>query len=455
VRKAGLRMSDITLINGLILEGPHRPSPEPHAMTVISGAKLSVVNGAADSTVPSGDVIDCSGCLIMPGLVNAHTHAAMAMLRGLADDVPLDTWLNDYIFPAEARFAAPEFVYLGAKLAAVEMILSGITCCADGYFFMEQSARAFVEVGIRAVVAQGILDAPAPDAPQPGSWKERVEVFLRDFPSDPLVIPALFCHSPYLCSPGTLRSAWEMCEAQDMRLFIHVAETEREVEVIRSRYGQTPVEHLSRVGVLGQRLVAVHCVHLSEREKEMIAESGTSVVHCPESIMKLASGAAPVAGLLARGAIVGLGTDGPASNNNLDMFEEMRSASFMAKLVSRDPLALDAATMIRMATSSGARALGMETLIGALEPGKAADLIVVDLTRPHFTPLYDPISHLVYCARGSDVRDAIVNGRPVVRDGRVTTVNEAKLREEVLELASRVARDLGRDIPGERSPRDG
>ncbi|MBM4327690.1 MAG: amidohydrolase family protein, partial [Deltaproteobacteria bacterium] len=241
-------MSDITLINGLILEGPHRPSPEPHAMTVISGAKLSVVNGAADSTVPSGDVIDCSGCLIMPGLVNAHTHAAMAMLRGLADDVPLDTWLNDYIFPAEARFAAPEFVYLGAKLAAVEMILSGITCCADGYFFMEQSARAFVEVGIRAVVAQGILDAPAPDAPQPGSWKERVEVFLRDFPSDPLVIPALFCHSPYLCSPGTLRSAWEMCEAQDMRLFIHVAETEREVEVIRSRYGQTPVEHLSRVG---------------------------------------------------------------------------------------------------------------------------------------------------------------------------------------------------------------
>lgn len=455
MRKAGLRMSDITLINGLILEGPHRPSPEPHAMTVISGAKLSVVNGAADSTVPSGDVIDCSGCLIMPGLVNAHTHAAMAMLRGLADDVPLDTWLNDYIFPAEARFAAPEFVYLGAKLAAVEMILSGITCCADGYFFMEQSARAFVEVGIRAVVAQGILDAPAPDAPQPGSWKERVEVFLRDFPSDPLVIPALFCHSPYLCSPGTLRSAWEMCEAQDMRLFIHVAETEREVEVIRSRYGQTPVEHLSRVGVLGQRLVAVHCVHLSEREKEMIAESGTSVVHCPESIMKLASGAAPVAGLLARGAIVGLGTDGPASNNNLDMFEEMRSASFMAKLVSRDPLALDAATMIRMATSSGARALGMETLIGALEPGKAADLIVVDLTRPHFTPLYDPISHLVYCARGSDVRDAIVNGRPVVRDGRVTTVNEAKLREEVLELASRVARDLGRDIPGERSPRDG
>jgi len=448
-------MSDITLINGLILEGPHRPSPEPHAMTVISGAKLSVVNGAADSTVPSGDVIDCSGCLIMPGLVNAHTHAAMAMLRGLADDVPLDTWLNDYIFPAEARFAAPEFVYLGAKLAAVEMILSGITCCADGPFFMEQSARAFVEVGIRAVVAQGILDAPAPDAPQPGSWKERVEVFLRDFPSDPLVIPALFCHSPYLCSPGTLRSAWEMCEAQDMRLFIHVAETEREVEVIRSRYGQTPVEHLSRVGVLGQRLVAVHCVHLSEREKEMIAESGTSVVHCPESIMKLASGAAPVAGLLARGAIVGLGTDGPASNNNLDMFEEMRSASFMAKLVSRDPLALDAATMIRMATSSGARALGMETLIGALEPGKAADLIVVDLTRPHFTPLYDPISHLVYCARGSDVRDAIVNGRPVVRDGRVTTVNEAKLREEVLELASRVARDLGRDIPGERSPRDG
>jgi 5-methylthioadenosine/S-adenosylhomocysteine deaminase len=195
----------------------------------------------------------------------------------------------------------------------------------------------------------------------------------------------------------------------------------------------------------------VHCVHLSEKEKEMLAESGTRIVHCPESAMKLASGAAPVADLLAKGALVALGTDGPASNNNLDMFEEMRSASFMAKLVGRDPLALNAATMIKMATINGAEALGLEAQIGALEAGKAADLIVVDLKRPHLTPLYDAISHLVYCARGSDVRDAIVNGRPVVRDGRVTTVNEAKLKEEVLELASRIARDLGRDIPVGRS----
>lgn len=447
------RMSDITLINGLILQDSRRPRVELHSTTVISGGKLSVVNGEAGSTVTSGDVIDCSGCLIMPGLVNLHTHAAMAMLRGLADDVPLDTWLNDYIFPTEARFAAPEFVYLGTKLAAVEMALSGITCCADGYFFMEQSARAFAEVGLRAVVAQGILDVPVPDAPQPGSWKARVEVFLRDFPSDPLVTPALFCHSPYLCSPETLRSAWEICEARDMKLFVHVAETAREVEDIKGRYGLTPVEHLNRVGILGERLVAVHCVHLSEREKEMLVESGTSIVHCPESAMKLASGAAPVADLLAKGALVALGTDGPASNNNLDMFEEMRSASFMAKLVGRDPLALNAATMIRMATINGAEALGLEAQIGTLQAGKAADLIVVDLNRPHLTPLYDAISHLVYCARGSDVRDAIVNGRPVVRDGRVTTVNEGKLREEALELSSRIARDLGRDIPGGRSPK--
>jgi 5-methylthioadenosine/S-adenosylhomocysteine deaminase len=442
------RMNEIALINGLILQDPRRPQAKPHSVTVVSDGKLSIVNGGADPTVPSGDVIDCSGCLIMPGLVNAHTHAAMAILRGLADDVPLDTWLNDYIFPTEARFAAPEFVYLGAKLAAVEMILSGITCCADGYFFMEQSARAFAEVGLRAVVAQGILDVPTPDAPEPGSWKGRVEVFLRDFPSDPLVTPALFCHSPYLCGPETLRSAWEICKARDIKLFVHVAETAHEVEEIKARYDLTPVEHLSRMGIMGERLVAVHCVHLSEREKEVLAELGTRVVHCPESIMKLASGAAPVADLLAKGALVALGTDGPASNNNLDMFEEMRSASFMAKLVGRDPLALDAATMIRMASINGAQALDMETQIGILEPGKAADLIVVNLQRPHLTPLYDPISHLVYCARGSDVRDAIVNGRPVVRDGRVTTINEADLREEVLELASRIARDLGRDIPG-------
>jgi len=431
------------LTNGLILTHPGLSQPEPHGVTIIFGNRLEQVNLPKDRAPgDAGEVVDCSNCLIMPGLVNAHTHAAMSILRGVADDLPLDRWLNQYIFPSESKHVARDFVRLGTTLSAVEMALSGVTTFADGYFFMEQAAEATLEVGLRAVIAQGILDVPTPDAAAPGSWKGRAEEFLTSCPRDSLITPALFCHSPYLCSPETFRAAKELAAKHDALLFSHVAETSWEVAEIQRVYGTRPVDHLARNGILGQDFVAVHCVHLSGREKDALSNTGTGVVHCPESNMKLASGAAPVVDLLSRDIRVALGTDGPASNNNLDLFEEMRSASFLAKLADNDPEALSACTVIQMATGHGAAVLRMNDRIGSLEPGKLADLIIINLDRPHLTPAYDVVSHLIYSARGSDVRDVMVNGKFVVRQGKVTTVDEEELKSRVREMARKIAVDL-------------
>lgn len=434
--------TETTLVNGLILADPAHPEISPHQKTIIKGNRLLQVNVPMDLDIPRDDVIDCSSCLIMPGLVNAHTHAAMSLLRGIADDLPLNQWLNNYIFPSEARHAGPEFVYLGTCLSAVEMALNGVTTFADGYFHMENAALAAVDVGLRAVIAQGILDVPAPDAREPGSWRRRVDKFLAECTTDPLITRALFCHSPYLCSPETLLAARSLSRQYGILLFSHVSETAHEIEETKVRYGVTPVEHLHNLGILGRDFVAVHAVHISDIEKEMLAGSTTGVVHCPESNMKLASGAAPVQDLLTRGITVAIGTDGPASNNNQDLFEEMRSASLLSKLITGDPQALEARMVLRMATIDGAKVLGMEDRIGSLEPGKLADLIVIDLNRPHLTPLYDPISHLAYAARGTDVRHVMVNGKLIVRDGRMTTIDEGHLMAQARTLSANIAKDL-------------
>jgi 5-methylthioadenosine/S-adenosylhomocysteine deaminase len=434
---------ELILTNGIILADPENPECEPHDTTRISAGYLASVNDSSGHNTADADVIDCTDCLIMPGLVNAHTHAAMSLLRGLADDVPLDSWLNDYIFPAEAKHALPDFVYLGTRLSAVEMVLSGTTTAADGYFHMESSAEAFADIGLRGIIAQGVLDVPAPDAREGGSWSARANLFLASFPEHPFLGPGLFCHSPYLCGPDTLRQAHEMCRNRGMKLFIHVAETAWEVAEIGRRYGKRPVEHLRDLELLGPDLVVVHAIHVTEEEKDLLAESGTRVVHCPESNMKLASGAAPADDMLRRGITVGLGTDGPASNNNLDMFEEMRSAALTAKLTTGSPESLTAGQALRMATVDGARALGLENEIGTLTVGKQADVVVLDLTAPHLTPMYDVVSHLVYCAKGSDVRDVIIGGRSVVRNRKLITADETGLRRDVIRKADDIAADIG------------
>jgi 5-methylthioadenosine/S-adenosylhomocysteine deaminase len=418
----------IALVHGSILSNPDNPFVAPHEMTIIRGNKLLRVNVPLENLREADEVINCTNCLIMPGLINCHSHAGMGLLRGLADDLELERWLNDYIFPIEKDQVNPEFVYLSAMLCAVEMALNGVTTFADGYYFMESTARAAIQVGIRAIVGQGILDVPTPDVPQQGMWRTRALEFLESCPNHDLITPALFCHSPYLCGPDTLKASAELAADRSLNLFCHVAETFREVEEIRTRFGVSPVEHLHDLGVLGEKFVAVHCVHVNPHDMDLLAQTETKVVHCPESNMKLASGGAPVAEMLRRFICVGVGTDGPASNNNLDIFEEMRAAALMGKLLTSNPRAVDARSVLRMATTGAAGVLGISEEVGSLEQGKLADVAIIDLDKIHFTPAYDIISHLIYVARGSDVRDVIVNGKAVVRDGKMVTIDESEIK---------------------------
>jgi 5-methylthioadenosine/S-adenosylhomocysteine deaminase len=392
--------------------------------------------------------VDCSHCLIMPGLINAHNHAAISLLRGAADDMPLQTWLNQYIFPAESEFVGPEFVCLGTCLSAMEMALSGTTTFADAYFFMEQAAQAAADVGLRSVVAQGILDLPTPDNPIPGQWPVRVNDFLSNFQEHALLTPALFCHSPYLCAPETLMKAKDISRERRIPLFCHVSETAWEVAEIKSRFGKSPVEHLAGLGILDKDFIAVHCANLSDKDVDILKETGTRVVHCPESNMKLASGTAPVHSLMEKGVTVCFGTDGPASNNNLDMFEEMRTASLLAKITTNNPEALPAAAAIRAVTCDAAEALGLSSQIGTLEPGKLADVIVIDLKKPHLSPVYDVLSHLVYSAKGSDVRDVFVNGRAVVKNRLIQTVDQENIYGRVRLIAERISKHVSATFHG-------
>ncbi|MDQ1238951.1 MAG: 5-methylthioadenosine/S-adenosylhomocysteine deaminase, partial [Thermodesulfobacteriota bacterium] len=360
----------IALVYGSILSNPDNPVVAPHDMTIIRGNKLLRVNVPLENLREADEVINCTNCLIMPGMINCHSHAGMGLLRGLADDLELERWLSDYIFPIEKDLVNPEFVYLSAMLSAVEMVLNGVTTFADGYYYMESTALAAIKVGIRAIVGQGILDVPTPDVPQGGMWRARALEFLESCPDDNLITPALFCHSPYLCGPDTMKASAELAADRSLNLFCHVAETLKEVEEIKTRFGVSPVEHLNDLGILGEKFVAVHCVHVGAHDMDLLAETKTKVVHCPESNMKLASGGAPIADMLRRSICVGVGTDGPASNNNLDLFEEMRAAALMGKLLTSNPRAVDARSVLRMATKGAAGVLCISEKVGSLQEGK-------------------------------------------------------------------------------------
>jgi 5-methylthioadenosine/S-adenosylhomocysteine deaminase len=376
--------------------------------------------------------------LILPGLINAHTHAAMALFRGLADDLPLEEWLNSYIFPAESRLNR-DFVYWGTKLAVAEMLLSGTTTFCDMYLFADAVAKAAAESGIRAVVGEVLYDFPSPNYGPPAAGLQFSETLCRSFRGHPLVRVAIQPHAVYTCSPELLQQCGALADKYDTRLIIHLSETHREVEDCRAQYGATPVGHLQRLGLLTPRLLADHGVVLSEADLDLLAASGAGVAHCPESNMKLASGMAPVADLLRRGVPVGLGTDGCASNNNLDLIQEMDSAAKLQKVRYLDPTVLPATAALDLATTGSARVLGLQGVVGALAPGLKADLVVLDLDQPHLTPLYDPYSHLVYAATGADVQTVLVGGRLLVKDRRLLAFDLEETLARARELAKGVA----------------
>ena len=381
--------------------------------------------------------LNMGGGLIMPGLINAHTHAAMTCFRGLADDLPLSVWLNEHIFPAEKKING-ELVYKGTLLACAEMILGGTTTFCDMYLFEDQVAMAAHEAGMRALVGEVLYDFPSPNYGAPENGLFFTKELIRTWENDPLVSVAVEPHAVYTCSPDLLKACGDIALEYGVPMIIHLSESQDEVSQVKDRYGLSPVDHLEKLELLSPQLIADHCVVLTEEEIDILAHRGVRVVHNSESNMKLANGVAPVTKLLERGVPVGLGTDGCASNNNLDMLAEMDSVAKLHKLYRKDATVMDAKTVVRLATRGGAKVLGLEEHIGSLVPGKKADLIGLDLDKPHLTPMYNIHSHLVYAASAADVTLSIINGRVVMRNHELFTLDVEWVMAEVRAIARKI-----------------
>ncbi len=433
---------DIVIHGGTVITAGDGGDIIPNGLICIRSDRLDRVEACprSGSLPPAAKVIDAGGMLVLPGLVNAHTHMPMTLFRGLADDLPLQQWLEKHIFPAESRHIHPETVEIGTLLACAEMILSGTTTFCDGYFLEEHVARAVLQSGLRAVLGQGVIDLPAPGVPDPADNVAAAERFVSRWRHhSPLLQPSIFCHAPYTCSAATLRAAKTAADRAGVCFQIHAAETRTEAARLEGAR-RSPVRYLDRLGLLDAHTLLVHCVWLDEADVEIIAARGATVAHCPESNMKMASGVAPVSELLAAGVVVGLGTDGCASNNNLDMMQEMDTAAKLHKVHRMDPTAADAGSVLGMATAGGAAAIGLGTEIGRLESGRKADLILLDARQPHLLPLYHPISQVVYAARGGDVHTSIIDGRVVLENRRLLTLNLEQILDRAAELGSRIQR---------------
>src|SRR5687768_11262390 len=407
----------------------------------IEGTTIVGVGPAADiaARFKAAEQINTVGALVIPGLINTHGHAPMVLYRGLADDLRLQEWLEKYIFPAEAKTVSREMVRAGTRLAALEMIQSGTTTYADMYYFEEEIARATKAAGMRGVLGQTIIKFPVADAKTPQDGLARAETFIREFASDDLIVPAVAPHAPYTLDAKDLLASRALATKFGVPVLIHVAETEAELSSSKTAHaGMSPVGYLQSIGFWGPRTVAKHAVWVDASDIRLLRSHQVAISHNPESNMKLASGIAPVPEYLAAGVTVGLGTDGAASNNDLDMFEAMRFAALLHKVKTGDPRVLPARAVLDMATIGGATALGLENQIGSIEAGKRADLAVVSTAAARLTPMYEPISHLVYAARGEDVRTVMVNGRVLMRDRRMLTLDEAAVLAEARKFADRV-----------------
>ncbi len=430
------KKADVLLLNGYILTMDSRETCFDPGGIAIRGRRIEAIGPSVDiaASFDAPEVLDISGCVALPGLINAHTHAAMTLFRGLADDLPLMDWLQKHIFPAEAKLTS-DFVYWGTMLACAEMILSGTTAFCDMYLFEHRVAEAAKAAGMRALVGEVLYDFPSPCYGPIENGLKHTESMIEKWRGDPLVRIAVEPHALYTCSPGLLKKCRSISLRHEVPLVIHLSENQAEVDQILGKYGRRPVSHLANLGLLTPTLVADHCVILDRNDMALLAENDVKVVHPPESNMKLASGISPVPRLLEMGVTVALGTDGCASNNNLDMFGEMDTCAKLHKAATLDPTVLSAKTVLNMATRAGAKAMGWADEVGRLEPGTLADLIVVDFNKPHLTPVYSRASHLVYSAGAADVRHSIIDGRIVMRDRKLLTLDLEEIFGHVREFA--------------------
>lgn len=432
--------ADLIISRGTVLTVNDCDEIIPDGAVAVRDGKILALGDAAaiNASFSAAKRISAKDGLIMPGLVNTHTHAAMSILRGVADDMPLEEWLQDNIFPLEDRFVNKNFAYWGSLLAGAEMILSGTTTFCDMYFFEKETGRAAEKLGLRAVIGEGIATLGADEKE---IWEKKMALtqeLLKIFRKSPLVSIAVEPHSPYACGGGTIKAAKRFAREHDLLFVIHLAETEKEFEDSVRERKMTPVAYLDSLGVLDARTLCAHCVRMGKGDFKILQERGVKISHCPESNMKLGSGIAPVNRFLQSGIAVSLGTDGAASNNALDMLREMKSAALLAKVAALDPTALSARETVRLATIGGARVLGQENEIGSLELGKKADIIVLDLDQPHLTPVYDFYSHLAYCASGADVRSAVIDGKLVLENRRLKTADLAEILRRARAIAAKI-----------------
>ena len=400
------------------------------------GELVSAIGPMSDCPPVSGfdEVLDCSGCVVLPGMVNAHTHLPMVYFRGLADDLPLLTWLNEHIWPAEGKHLSPDFCYHATRLACLESIRGGVTCVNDMYLFAASVASAVADSGMRGLVSEGVIQFPTPSAPTWQDGRKLSEALITEFSGHPLIEPAVACHAPYTCTPEILTTMHGLSREHGLLFHIHLHETNAEQGITEwLQPGESPTAGLARLGVLGPRTLGAHCVWVEQPDMELMASHGCGCAHCPASNLKLASGVAPTVAMLKAGVNVGLGTDGAASNNNLDMWEELHLSSLLPKGILLDAEAMPAQQAVQLATSGGAAALG-DRRFGTLAAGKLADICVIDLATPHTTPRYTHesavYSYLAYSAQAADVRHTIANGRLLMRDREVLSLNEAAVLRE-------------------------
>lgn len=437
--------ADLILTNAIVLTMDEEFNQYEPGAVVVKGNSILAAGPQEEITkdYTASETIDCDGKVLMPGLCNAHTHVPMTLLRGLADDLRLDVWLLGYIMPVEREFVSPDFVKLGTMIGCAEYIRSGITSFADMYYFEEHIAEATAKAGLRGVLGQTVLKFPTPDA---ASYEESLELarnFIVGWKDHDLIVPAVAPHAPYTCTDEILRATAALAAEYDVPLHIHLSETAIEVENMQNENDMRVIPYMKKQTLFDAKVLAAHCVHIDTAEIKTLHHHGAGVSHNPSSNMKIAAGAAPVQEMLDIGLNVGIGTDGPASNNDLDMFEEIRLAAFLAKLRENDPTALPAKTALAMGTRIGAQAMHIGHLTGSLETGKRADLILVDINTLHNSPRFhrDPdgvYAQLVYAAKSTDVTDVMVNGKWVMQNQELTTLNEGELLEQAAEYANRV-----------------
>ena len=434
--------ADLLLSGGIVvtMDGSGRVIPD--GAIAVKGDRIVAVGPTSEvaGQFDARQRIDLQGQIALPGLINTHTHAPMVLYRGLADDLALMDWLQKYIFPAEKATVSPDFVRVGTRLAALEMIESGTTTFADMYYFEDDIAEATRDAGLRAVLGQSVIMFPVADAATPADALARADAFISRWKNDALITPAVAPHAPYTLDGPTLKAARALANTHGVPLLIHLAETRDEVKIIQDAHRQSPTQYLDSLGVWSGRSLAAHAVWLDDADMATLSSRGVGLAHNPESNMKLASGVAAVPTWIERGIHAGLGTDGAASNNDLDMFEAMRTAAFLHKVSRSDPRVMPARLALELATRRGAEALGLADRIGSLEQGKQADIITVSVDGARQTPLFDPISHLVYVARGDDVRTTIVAGRILMRDGHVASLRKTDVLRDARAVAVQVRR---------------